>query len=98
MRQYHWHQHTSKHIILPQWGNSKTLCGRFWVELTNGGLKAQTAKVQAESGGRDFTSVIQQATVPNVAKKKKFKYTQRAIQRDWIYKATKIVLTDVIRA
>lgn len=67
------------------------------MELTNGGLKAQTAKVQAESGGRDFTSVIQQATVPNVAKKK-FKYTQRAIQRDWIYKATKIVLTDVIRA
>lgn len=39
------------------------------MELTNGGLKAQTAKVQAESGGRDFTSVIQQATVPNVAKK-----------------------------
>lgn len=46
------------------------------MELTNGGLKAQTAKVQAESGGRDFTSVIQQAKVPNVAKKK-FKYTQR---------------------
>lgn len=62
---------------MPQWGNTKTLCGRFWVELTNGGLKAQTAKVQAESGGRDFTSVIQQAKVPNVAKKKKFKYTQR---------------------
>lgn len=40
------------------------------MELTNGGLKAQTAKVQAESGGRDFTSVIQQAKVPNVAKKK----------------------------
>lgn len=39
------------------------------MELTNGGLKAQTAKVQAESGGRDFTSVIQQAKVPNVAKK-----------------------------
>lgn len=47
------------------------------MELTNGGLKAQTAKVQAESGGRDFTSVIQQATVPNVAKKKKNSNTQR---------------------
>lgn len=67
------------------------------MELTNGGLKAQTAKVQAESGGRDFTSVIQQATVPNVAKKIQI-HTQRAIQRDWIYKATKTVLTDVIRA
>lgn len=76
MRQYHWHQHTSKHIILPQWGNSKTLCGRFWVELTNAGLKAQTAKVQAESGGRDFTLVIQQAKVPNVAKKNSNTHTE----------------------
>lgn len=69
------------------------------MEVTNGGLKAQTAKVQAESGGRDFTSVIQQAKVPNVAKKKKIQiHTERTIQRDWIYKATKIALTDVIRA
>lgn len=52
------------------------------MELTNSGLKAQTAKVQAESGGRDFTSVIQQANVPNVAKKIQI-HTQRGVQRDW---------------
>lgn len=46
------------------------------MELTNGGLKAQTAKVQAESGGRDFTSVIQQATVPNVAEKNSNTHTE----------------------
>lgn len=69
------------------------------MELTNSGLKAQTAKVQAESGGRDFTSVIQQANVPNVAKKNSNTHTERSPKGlDWIYKATKIALTDVICA
>lgn len=59
--------------------------------------KHKLPKSRLNQGGRDFTSVIQQAKVPNVAKKIQI-HTEKTIQRDWVYKATKIVLTDVIRA